>query len=80
MKENKNILERVELLEELIEQQKLGLLLSNDIINLNSELIELYEKQLDNYKSLNYVLKKSLVVCLIFLVVISVLHITSLFM
>lgn len=80
MEENKNILERVELLEELIEQQKLGLLLSNDIINLNSELIELYEKQLNNYKSLNYELKKSLVVCLIVLVVISVLHITSLFM
>jgi hypothetical protein len=78
MKENKNILERVELLEELIEQQKLGLLLSDDIINLNSELIELYEKQADNYRSLIYRLKKSLMISAITLAVIFILHVTSL--
>lgn len=78
MNKNPQIEETIEQLTELVETQDRALRTADAIISLKNKLIEICEEETDFYRKQNSALKKSLIVCVVILVINAILSITQL--
>ena len=74
----KELLYKVEMLEDLTAKQNNALGIANDLLDVKDRLVRLYELETEIYKKQNKRLKKSLIICGVVLILNVIIHIVSL--
>ena len=76
--QEKELLEKLEALEDLVSKQNKALEMANDLLDLKDQLIKVCEEETELYKSENKRLRRSLMISAIFFAIIAVINIIRL--